>query len=521
MPRGLESNSKLRRTVQCALNFMDQCWDWIQSHPRHCLGMVCGLLLMQVGSSWYPTLDSTNYLSISRSLIAPGPMQSLDSPRVDIPLGYSILISPAFLFGDRPFLALSIIQFVLMVVGLLGVYRWAQRQIPRAAVLTTCLVMVNAGVWFYYRRNIKEIAFLAFAIWTVNTLTDVLQAADRGTRVRTGILAVLLSCFLVTIRYAGIVIPAAFGALLLWQTFRRKCAPRLALTLILCVACPSAVLLLGQVMYHRTMAATYGGRDYLKGFSQRTSTAKQTTSQRLTRTAHMRLHGITRVVAPGMFKTDPSLVNNHAAVAVGEILVLLMILWGCWKLAQNHDLLAISFPLYMALYLAWPFDSGGRFLVSMTPILIGSLVLAWQPYAAGRRLHILGVVAHTSVALGYWLLIDLPRAQEINAEWPIVDRIITTIQDDPGQLEVEQRQLQPLLQLAGNSVVLYSRSWHSSTKNRPLWLLLDDGKPIPSGFVQQRRIGSYQLLHRLPAPRESQTDTTPARTAKSRQKRVY
>jgi hypothetical protein len=385
--------------------------------------------------------------------------------------------------------------------------------------------MVNAGVWFYYRRTLKEIAFMAFSIWTVNTLHDVLHASDRRALLRSSIQAVLLSCFLVTIRYAGIVVPAAFGGLLLWRAVRRECAPRLALTLILCVACPSAVMLFGQIAYHRSMAATHGGRDYLQGFAQRISTAKQSGAQRLAHSAQMRLHGITRIVSPGMFKTDASLMTDHVVVFCAEAVVLLMILWGCWKLARNHDLLALSFPLYMSLYLAWPFDSGGRFLVPMTPLLIGSLVIAWKPYVAGRRLHIVGVMAHATVALSYWLLIDLPRTQDINRQWPTVDRIVQIVKENPGRLEVEQRELQPLLQLAGDSYVLYSHSWHSNNKNRPQWLLLDTDTPIPREFGPRRQIENYQVLQRLPTATNAVTDSPnrlkAPRTAETRRRAIH
>jgi len=505
------------QSVAWSCGLLDRVWDLLQSRPRTFLLIVCGLLMIQIGPLWYPTLDSTNYLSASRSLTSEGPIKSLDSPRVDIPLGYPILISPAFLFGERPFVALSIIQFCLALGVTCGVYRWAQRQIPDAAVLVTCLVMVNAGVWLYYRRTLKEIAFMAFSIWTVNVLHDVLRAPDRRSLLRSSVLAVLLSCFLVTIRYAGIVFPAAFGGLLLWRAVHRQCAPRLATALILLVACPSAAVLLGQVAYHRSMAVVHGGRDYLQGFQSRTSTATQTTGDRLLASSQMRLHGIARVVAPGMLKTDAALITNHPAVAVGELVVLLMIVCGCWKLARKHDLLTLSFPLYMALYIAWPFDSGGRFLVPMAPLLIGSLVVAWMPYVAGRRLHIVGLMAHVTVALGYWLFIDLPRAQEINGQWATVDRIVQVVASNPGRLECEQRELQPLLQLAGDKCVLYSHSWHSNSKNRPQWLLLSAGQPVPDAFGRPRTIDGYQILERRARPTAS--DRLP-RTAQSLRRTV-
>ena len=514
MPRIVaDIKTHCRQALAWSCELLDRVWDLLQSRPRPFLLMVCGLLMIQIGPLWYPTLDSTNYLSVSRSLTAAGPIKSLDSPRVDIPLGYPILISPAFLFGDRPFVALSIIQFGLALGVTFGVYRWAQRQIPDAAVLVTCLVMVNAGVWLYYRRTLKEIAFMAFGIWTVNVLHDVLRATDRRSLLRSSVLAVLLSCFLVTIRYAGIVFPAAFGGLILWRTVRRQCAPRLATALILLVACPSAALLLGQVAYHRSMAVVHGGRDYLQGFQSRTSKTPQTTGDRLLASSQMRLHGIARVVAPGMLKSDVSLITDHPAVAVGELLVLLMIVCGCCQLARKHDLLALSFPLYMALYLAWPFDSGGRFLVPMAPLLIGSLVVAWMPYAAGRRLHVVGVLAHLSVALGYWLFIDLPRAQQLNDQWATVDRIVQVVESDPGRLECEHRGLQPLLQLAGDKCVLYSHSWHSNSKNQPQWLLLSAGQPVPDAFRRSRTIDGYQVLQRRSRPTAG---PGPQRTAQSR-----
>ena len=95
--------------------------------------------------------------------------------------GYPILISPAFLIGDRPFLVLAWMQWGFAVLFMLGVYHWARRWFPTGALWITALVMVNVGFWLLARLTLSEMAFMAALMGNVNAV-DRLERRHLATR---------------------------------------------------------------------------------------------------------------------------------------------------------------------------------------------------------------------------------------------------------------------------------------------------------------------------------------------------
>ncbi|MBA3272648.1 MAG: hypothetical protein H0T11_02090, partial [Chthoniobacterales bacterium] len=103
------------------------------------------LLATQINPWWNATRDGLNYLSIARN-IADGRLARLGEPHLHYAPGYSVIISPAFLFGERPFLLVSIIHWLLAVGIMLGVFHWSRRVAPTAAaLLITGLVVLSTG----------------------------------------------------------------------------------------------------------------------------------------------------------------------------------------------------------------------------------------------------------------------------------------------------------------------------------------------------------------------------------------
>ena len=56
---------------------------------------------------------------------------------------------------------------------------WACCLMPSGALLLTTAVAVNISLWTFYRRPTKEIATLAFLMWTVNAMQALLNERAR------------------------------------------------------------------------------------------------------------------------------------------------------------------------------------------------------------------------------------------------------------------------------------------------------------------------------------------------------
>ena len=114
---------------------------WIEGanwRPRLCLAALAVLMAVQISPWLYPAVDGCLYLKTVREFLS---TQKLSSFHCYVPPGYLPLIAPAFAFGDRPFLAVSILQWLMAVALIGGLYVWARRQFPATAVLFTSLVM--------------------------------------------------------------------------------------------------------------------------------------------------------------------------------------------------------------------------------------------------------------------------------------------------------------------------------------------------------------------------------------------
>jgi hypothetical protein len=90
-------------------------------------------------------------------------------------------------------------------------------------------------------------------------------------------------------------------------------------------------------------------------------------------------------------------------------------------------------PCYFRLIAAHAVDTGARL---MLPLLPGLLVCLWFALRGiGRQRQLVFAVClalQVSVASGYWLVYDLPRARKFDQYWADVDRLAAVIQADPG-----------------------------------------------------------------------------------------
>ncbi|MGA2035317.1 MAG: hypothetical protein ABSG68_23970, partial [Thermoguttaceae bacterium] len=259
---------------------------------------------------------------------------------------------------------------------------------------------------------------------------------------------------LCVIRPVGLPLAAGFGLatfLAAWQgkmTWRRA-APWAALVLIAASATVAAV-----VARERATARAVGGRTYLNEFDD----AARSFLSSYPRGIQLCISDIGRVTIPGMYSCygDPG--NWLDVNMVPYLPFLLLLLLGWWRWAKrDNDPLAWTLPFYVGLIAAHSFDTGGRHLVPMLPILLVCVWFALERLRQ-RRLAVLriGLLIHLAVACGYWLTVDLPRAKKTNAHWAAVDALAAQLRNRPEPVVAQglPQDMPLMLQLALDRPVL-------------------------------------------------------------------
>jgi hypothetical protein len=457
----------------------------VERRPRLWLLVSALILALQISPWWYSTADGTLYVLMARSHVAAGPSGNPDSTG-DTARGYSLLISPAFLLGDRPFLALSVIHWLFAVAMVLGVYQWGRQLAPRAAIWIALLTAANAAVCYYYRRTLKEIVFLAAVIWTINALHALLRS-DTGTRLlRRLAVAVALLSATVLIRYSAVVLVPGFVLSVLLSRRpelagrRRVVAGAIALL---------AAVGFGFILFHE-------GQSYFVAFRVGFADTAATISEGL----RLRIGAIVRICAPGMFKAYG---RPHEwldwNIALGVLLLVLVAVGWFRAAVRRRDPLILAFPLYAGLYMIWPFDQGARFMVSMVPVLIACFWFGMARLPRVRSLFLAGCfAAHVSAMLGYWLLIDAPRAAEWHGRWNSIERLAARI--DPAQGAVvcadapnEARQM--LIVCLGDRRAIVPDSIGRDSE-RVGWVFQARAAVAPRGWDRVASAGGFELLRR-------------------------
>jgi hypothetical protein len=75
-------------------------------------------------------------------------------------------------------------------------------------------------------------------------------------------------------------------------------------------------------------------------------------------------------------------------------------------------------------------------MLPMLPVLVASLWFAFEGMGRARVLAIAGLVFfHLGVATGYWLNVEIPRAQACNRYWPTIIQMATSISGGKGRVE--------------------------------------------------------------------------------------
>jgi hypothetical protein len=456
------------------------------------------LLAIQISPYWYPTPDSTGYLSIARNLVRHHTLRNLGSDQLYYSVGYPLLISPIFLVTDDPFLMIALVHFGLSLLLMWAIWLWARDHAPQAASWVAALSVANLSYWEAYRRTLSEVAFMTALVWLVLLLHRVRDATLSGKRwMLPAIGASLLLIFLALIRPAGILVAAGFAITMLIAAWRKQISWFRAVALTLAIGVPATLVLVALLVRDKSLAASAGNLNYLDqirdpglGFFVQ-----------LLEGVRLRIYEMGRLLLPGMYK---SYARRGEWLNVNLLLylpVFLAVLFGWTKLVrQRSDVLAWAFPFYLALHIIWPFDQATRFFTPLMPLFLVCLWFAMS--ALGKhRLRLLGcfAVVHAAVAIGYWSFDSLPHARATEARWPAVRHMATLIQEEPVQVSEMLDDTWLLLQYSLDRPVQPYRDG-TTPDLKTSWLVLSANEPPPDGFVLHARLGDFQLYRRSRPP---------------------
>ncbi len=470
--------------------------------PWLLLGWAVLALVQIISPLWYPTPDACCYLSIARSLISGSPPTNLGSRNLIFGIGYPLVISPAFLLDSTPFLFISAINAALAMLYVAGVLVWARRRAAVAAWPIALIAVGNAIVLAMFRRALSEAAFMAVLIWFLVLLPTFPGAIGR----RNLLAAAALLVALVLIRPTGILFAFGWTVLLALQVRAGGLTWRRALLGAAIVIVPAAAALTAGLVYSRIMMAhenafTWSNLDVFthSARSPATEVAGGSLGLQCLEGLRVRINEVGRLTIPGMFGSygragDWRDIN---LVLYGPLFVLLWVGW--WQSVRElPDAYLLTFPLYFAVHVYWPFDQAGRYFAPLLPLLLVCFWRALQPCARWRLPVIRALVAvHLLVALGHWLVLDRPRAVRDEQHWAEVAQLSEPIQSAGGTVQTAPS-LDPVhlqLQFVLDRPVV-NRPTAPPIADGVRWLVLPAGAAPREGFQSAAVAGPYLLLRR-------------------------
>jgi hypothetical protein len=382
------------------------------------------VLLIQVSAEWIPTPDAAQYLSMARSLASGNGLTRFGDPHLFHAPGYAVVISPAFWFSTRPFLALSIIHWLLLLAFMAGTYFWLREQLPDHAVAMTVLCVMNVGVLYCYRRTLSEALFMPLLMWT-SVLMDKAAAELRAARALLySALSAGLMGYLCFVRQTGVTLAGGFVLLVFLKALKREIDLLRAMLLGGLVAGTALVVAALLLFHDREMALLSPNAKTYIDFAQ---ARDMSLGEQLIFGLRLQIQEIGRVLVPGAFKAYGGWFTPIMALyipVVGAVMAGWYVL-----LAERPNTLLWAFPLYVLVHVAWAFDSGARFITPMVPVLwvsLWALVLRskWK-HRAGRFALLLILLSALTSAI--YLVKDRMEVNRLSAYWPLAERVLATV----------------------------------------------------------------------------------------------
>lgn len=477
-------------------------------HPWRWMAAIALMLAVQITPWWIPTPDAVAYLSIARSIALHRGLRMFGYAHIAYPPGYPLLISPAFWLGPLPFLALAILQWLIAIVFIGGLYRWTLRQVPRPMALPlTALVMVNVTLWIYYRRTLSELAFMAVAIWAVYFLDSALDATPGRHRLPAVLLGATMLILLTLIREVGALFALAL-ALSAWRRVRAgELARGAAVSTLLAVLIPVGAAAAGFVIYsERSFAATHMFGTHMSALFD----SRVPWFSRLLDGMRLQICGIGRLLVPGMFKAYGHTWGNLNTLLYGLIFAPIAVGWWRW-VKRRPDIYALVVPFYLLTYALWDFDADTRYALPILPAAVVSLWYLLEPFMRLRSRLIAALIGlHLAVALGYWVAVERPRARECHADWEPIARLASKLRGQAGPIAATDDVAEcsrlllsfmldrPVPRLRGSLAPGWSVARSLPPADRPAVILVTVGRPPIDGYQPETIAAHYFLMVEAP-----------------------
>ena len=328
------------------------------------------LFAIQIGRLWYATPDAAGYLSIVRSIAQNHVAANFGNSQPYYSIGYPLLISPAFLIDERPFLVVSLMHFFWAIVLIFGVYCWARRCLPEGAFWITSLTVVNVSVWDLYRRPLSEISFMAVLMLSVNLSDKIWRSETIRRRIGWIACVTLLTTLLALIRPVGIMVVAGFGLASARSAMAGRIRWAQAVVTTLAIGVPASAALAAMINHDRIEANRSGNISYVHQIVDNDTTPVE----QIVEGIRTQVSDIGRLLMPGMYKCfnhRGSWFNANMMVYV-PLCVLIGLGWKRLFVATN-DVLVLTLPWYMLVYVVWPYDQSTRYVAPMLPVWVASL----------------------------------------------------------------------------------------------------------------------------------------------------
>jgi len=455
------------------------------------------LLLVQISAIPYMDLDSVSYLSMARSLAEYGVMQKLGSPHLVYAVGYPTVLSGALLFGGDPFLTSSILNAVLGLIFLLGVWKWCNEVAPGQAVWISCLSVGNVIVLQVFRRPLSEPLFMALLLWSTLFLNQVVrQLPGRVDWVSIGMASILL-CMLVATRQVGVFLVAGYGTWLGWLALQGTIKWRHAVSAAILPGLAAGLTLLAMIYQEHQTKVHAPAESHWDMLLRKSDFSADYKADGLVSNVvegfRTRVYEIGRLLIPGMFgcyaKAGEWLnVNTLIYVPVAAICF-----FGWWRLVRRHaDSLSLMVPFYFALYVLWPCDQGGRFFTPLLPVLFLSWWKGLVLFPRLRARWMIGtiIIAHAAVALGLWVTADLRHYHEFQTQSDEVKGFAEMLKGKNGQIGIDDYVSWPAMYLAHHldrPVLNYDAETPSH------YLIWPVNLELPMGYVELSSGTHYRL----------------------------
>ena len=485
-------------TSQTGFNSAAATVDWIERRRWLALTLIAILLIVQITPKLRMSPDGVSYLSVARSLFSHGELKRLGSPHVRYAPGYPVLISPAFLFGRRPFVAAQFIQWFYAVLLILGTYTWFARYAGRSAIWVTALALLNAGFWDLFRQISSELAFMPCLMWGSVLLAAAAHArtARRATAMMAGAIALLATAC--AIRQAGALLVIGFTLTMTILALRRQIAWGRAIActaaLAICIACVSWSLIAFD--HQRAREAGPAEIKYTDAFRK----PDRSVAAQIAEGVRRQTAEVGRLLLPGMWKAHAEEWNWKDINTWIFLITCVPVAIGWWKLCKSTaDPLALTMPFYIALYVVYPFDSGTRFTVPMLPVLAASLWFLLSPLGARRGIFFLVlVVLHTFVAIGFWLD-DAAHVRRRWQQWTAIEHVAAAIPPEAKIIAVRGPVNDDWMFL----MYLTDRTVAPASMNLPVtkdvdWIVTSKAEPDWPGFHAVGQVDDYKLETRVP-----------------------